>query len=219
LNGTIDPSGSQETVATNASGDFAPTAIWTIPSGAALEKYDIVADNQGAGTVGTFDNNDSADSPGFQGFSIVEPPPAPVAAFTSNIQSGTAPLTVNFTDQSTNSPTSWAWDFDNNGSIDSYDQNPTHVYSAGTYTVKLTATNAGGSDDEIKTDYISVEPSSQPDWDLNGDHVCNIGDVVKVGLKWGLTGTPGWIPEDLNNDGVINIGDIVKLGLHWGETW
>jgi len=58
-----------------------------------------------------------------------------------------------------------------------------------------------------------------PTWDLNNDHVCNIGDVVKVGLKWGLTGSAGWIPEDLNNDGVINIGDVVKLGLNWGKTW
>ena len=56
-------------------------------------------------------------------------------------------------------------------------------------------------------------------WDLNGDHTCNIGDVVKLGLKWGLTGAPGWIPEDLNSDGVINIGDVVKIGLHWGQTW
>jgi hypothetical protein len=61
--------------------------------------------------------------------------------------------------------------------------------------------------------------SETPDWDLNGDHICNIGDVVKVGLAWGLTGDPGWIPEDLNNDGVINIGDVVVLGLHWGEAW
>ena len=56
-------------------------------------------------------------------------------------------------------------------------------------------------------------------WDLNGDHTCNIGDVVKLGLKWGLTGAHGWIAEDLNGDGVINIGDVVKLGLHWGQTW
>jgi PKD repeat protein len=56
-------------------------------------------------------------------------------------------------------------------------------------------------------------------WDLNGDHVCNIGDVVVVGLHWDETGATGWIPEDLNNDGVINIGDVVVLGLHWGDTW
>jgi len=58
-----------------------------------------------------------------------------------------------------------------------------------------------------------------PEWDLNGDHVCNIGDVVVIGLHWGEMGTAGWIPQDLNNDGVINIGDVVVLGLHWGETW
>lgn len=60
---------------------------------------------------------------------------------------------------------------------------------------------------------------SQPAWDLNGDHVCDIGDVVKIGLCWGQTGSPGWIPEDVNNDGIIDIGDLVVIGLHWGETW
>jgi hypothetical protein len=58
-----------------------------------------------------------------------------------------------------------------------------------------------------------------PEWDLNGDHLCNIGDVVVIGLHWGETGTAGSIPQDLNNDGVINIGDVVVLGLHWNETW
>jgi parallel beta-helix repeat protein len=155
------------------------------------------------------------------GVAITEPPPAvaPIAAFTSDVQSGTAPLTVIFTDQSTNTPTSWAWDFNNNGVVDSTAQNPSHIYTtAGIYTVKLTATNAGGSDDEVKTNYITVA-SPVPAWDLNGDRVCNIGDVVVIGLHWGETGTPGWIPQDLNSDGAINIGDVVVLGLHWGETW
>ena len=64
------------------------------------------------------------------------------------------------------------------------------------------------------------EPTpDEPEWDLNGDHVCNIGDVVKVGLHWGETGDDGWIPEDLNSDGIINIGDVVVVGLYWGDTW
>lgn len=64
------------------------------------------------------------------------------------------------------------------------------------------------------------EPTpDEPEWDLNGDHVCNIGDVVMVGLRWGGTGGPGWIPEDLNDDGIINIGDVVVIGLYWGQTW
>ena len=59
----------------------------------------------------------------------------------------------------------------------------------------------------------------EPDWDLNGDRVCNIGDVVVLGLHWGETGDDGWMPEDLNGDGVINIGDVVVVGLYWGQTW
>jgi len=80
----------------------------------------------------------------------------PVAAFSADVTSGDAPLTVQFTDASTNTPTSWDWDF-GDGSSHSSDQNPTHEYTtAGTYTVTLTATNAAGNDDEVKTDYIMV---------------------------------------------------------------
>ena len=82
---------------------------------------------------------------------------APVAAFTATPTYGTSPLTVQFTDQSTNTPTSWTWDFNNDGIVDSYEQNPSYAYStAGTYTVKLTATNSGGTDDEVKSGYIVV---------------------------------------------------------------
>ncbi len=85
---------------------------------------------------------------------------APVAAFTSDVQSGTAPLTVQFTDESLNIPTSWAWDFENDGVIDSTEQNPSHTYTtAGTCTVNLTVANAAGSDSEVKTDYITVGES------------------------------------------------------------
>jgi PKD repeat protein len=87
---------------------------------------------------------------------------APVANFTASPTSGSAPLTVQFSDTSSGSPTSWAWDFDNNGSTDSTAQHPSYTYAAaGNYTVRLTATNAVGSDGETKTNYISVsEPSS-----------------------------------------------------------
>jgi len=69
-----DPSGSQETVTTDGNGDFGPTAIWTIPSGAPEADYDIVADNQASGTVGSYDASDAIDSPGWAGFSVTTPP-------------------------------------------------------------------------------------------------------------------------------------------------
>jgi PKD repeat protein len=79
----------------------------------------------------------------------------PVADFKGEPLSGAPPLEVNFTDLSTNTPTSWSWDFGDGGT--STIRHPEHTYSAdGTYTVSLTATNSFGSDTETKTDYISV---------------------------------------------------------------
>jgi len=79
----------------------------------------------------------------------------PVTAFTATPTAGLAPLTVQFTDTSTGSPTSWLWDFGDGNT--STAQNPQHTYTApGLYTVTLTATNEYGSDTETKTDYITV---------------------------------------------------------------
>jgi PKD repeat protein len=101
---------------------------------------------------------------------VSEPCVAPVADFTGNPTSGEAPLTVSFTDQSSNSPTSWSWDFGDGGT--STAQNPSHQYgSAGTYTVSLTATNACGSDVETKTDYITVTAPSQDAMHVNAINV------------------------------------------------
>jgi PKD repeat protein len=112
-----------------------------------------------------------------------ELPPAPVAAFSGDTLSGPAPLTVNFTDASTNTPTSWAWDFDNSGSTDSTSQNPSNVYSTpGTYTVKLTATNATGSDDEIKTGYITVTSAGGINLDRRRRAVTAIRCLKEMGI-------------------------------------
>ncbi|MDI9394115.1 MAG: PKD domain-containing protein, partial [Euryarchaeota archaeon] len=80
---------------------------------------------------------------------------APVADFSSDITGGNAPLAVQFKDESANTPTSWEWDFGDGKT--SNEQDPAHTYeTVGTYTVKLTASNYGGSDAIVKTDYISV---------------------------------------------------------------
>ncbi len=82
-------------------------------------------------------------------------PLAPTAAFTGVPTNGTAPLAVNFTDASTDLPTSWNWNFGDGET--STAQNPSHTYNtAGSYTVVLTATNAQGSDAETKTNYITA---------------------------------------------------------------
>ncbi|MEC7724259.1 MAG: PKD domain-containing protein, partial [Planctomycetota bacterium] len=80
----------------------------------------------------------------------------PTAGFTGAPTSGTAPLTVNFSDQSTGDPTIWEWDF-GDGTAPVFAQDPSHVYATpGQYTVRLKVTNVAGSTDETKTDYITV---------------------------------------------------------------
>ena len=90
----------------------------------------------------------------------------PVANFTADPQSGTAPLAVTFTDFSVNA-TSWAWDFDNNGVVDSTATSPVYTYSeAGTYSVNLTVSNSEGSNSMIRSGYITVSAASLPDLEV-----------------------------------------------------
>jgi len=87
-------------------------------------------------------------------------PPAPVAEFSATPTSGEAPLTVNFTDQSINSSTSWSWTF-GDGAETSIQQHSVHTYTtAGVYTVTLTAVNATGANTITKTNYITaIQPA------------------------------------------------------------
>ncbi len=81
--------------------------------------------------------------------------PAPVAQFTGTSDLGTAPLTVNFSNTSTGSITSYAWTFGDGGT--STAASPSHVYAAaGTYTVALTVTGPGGSNTQTRTNYVTV---------------------------------------------------------------
>ena len=98
----------------------------------------VVTDDNGCAVNGAVDVN-SLNTP-------------PVAAFTADVESGCAPLTVNFTDNSTNFPQTWTWDFDGTTSSE---QNPSHIFSEpGTYNVYLTVSNLDGSD--IATMVITV---------------------------------------------------------------
>jgi PGF-pre-PGF domain-containing protein len=85
----------------------------------------------------------------------------PMAAFTGTPTSGTTPLTVQFTDQSTGFPTSWNWSF-GDGSYSNF-QNPTHTYAfAGMFTVSLNATNSAGSNLSTRSNYIDVSGTIVP---------------------------------------------------------
>ncbi|HZF09339.1 MAG TPA: IPT/TIG domain-containing protein [Thermoanaerobaculia bacterium] len=78
------------------------------------------------------------------------PPTPPVASFTFFRVGGAASNQVQFHDTSSGSPTSWAWDFTNDGTIDSAAQNPLFTFPGpGTYSTRLRVTNAGGSNETV----------------------------------------------------------------------
>ena len=77
------------------------------------------------------------------------------ANFSGTPTKGTTPLTVKFTNSSTGSIASHAWNFGDGTT--STAQNPTKIYSkTGIYSVKLTVTGSGKSATVTKTNYISV---------------------------------------------------------------
>ncbi len=100
--------------------------------------------------VGTFTVKLKVTGPGgtSEAQSIVtstKPIAPPVAAFTASPTSGTAPLTVQFTNQSTGESLAYSWDF-GDGSPVSAEASPSHVYAkSGNYAAKLTVSNVAGS--------------------------------------------------------------------------
>jgi len=96
----------------------------------------------------------------------VTPTPVPtvVADFSAQLQEGSAPMTVFFTDKSTGYPTKFVWDF-GDGSSDNTSplQNPQHIYRIpGVYTVSLTASNSEYTNTTEKAGFITVKPMHLP---------------------------------------------------------
>ncbi|MDW5551992.1 PKD domain-containing protein [Methanosarcina sp.] len=80
---------------------------------------------------------------------------APVTSYFASPASGSMPLVVRFTGQSTGAPTAWRWAFGDGNT--STEKNPVHTYNkSGRYTVTLTASNANGSNALTKSSYIAV---------------------------------------------------------------
>jgi PKD repeat protein len=95
--------------------------------------------------------------------------PAPVAAFSATPTSGTAPLTVTFTDTSTGSITNRAWQFGDGTSATTSGITMTHQYAAaGTNTVQLVVSGPGGASVGVQGNLIIVNSSSAPSPSTNG---------------------------------------------------
>jgi len=144
-------------------------------NGVTFGTYDLaVVKFIGNGSTGDMDN-----------FGLIQIPPTvvPVADFSATTQygelKGPSTLTVDFTDLSTEFPTSWSWDF-GAGEGTSTDQNPSHDYTTpGIYTVTLTSTNGiGDSTPEVKTAYAEVLTPTTPVASFTATPVTNIAPLT-----------------------------------------
>ena len=138
-----------------------------------------------------------------------------IADFTADITEGTVPLTVYFTDLSTVENTiitSWEWDFDNDGIIDSEEQNQSWTYTMeGIYTVSLTVSDGTVSDTETKYDYIIVVPG--PILEIGnitggflkiGAEIKNVGDAEATDVNWNITIDGGILLLGKESNGIIS---------------
>ncbi|HEX6333905.1 MAG TPA: PKD domain-containing protein, partial [Flavisolibacter sp.] len=96
---------------------------------------------------------------------------APSANFSASVTSGCVPMVVNFTDQSTGSPTSWFWDF-GNGATSTLKNPSTSYMTPGTYTVTLTVSNASGSSTVTRPALINIFPKPTVSFSVDDNAGC-----------------------------------------------
>jgi len=127
-------------------------------------------------------------------FKYTTPTLPPVANFTMSNATGISPLLVNFTDTSTESPTTWNWTF--GGSNFSSAQNPSYTFTgAGNYTVILNASNSAGFSNITK--YINVFEPPVANFTMSNSSgsfplLVNFTDTstnTPTGWNWSFNGT------------------------------
>ncbi len=114
-------------------------------------------------------------------YTSTQNPLAPVASFVANNTNVCTGTCINFTDNSTNSPTTWNWSFPGSNTPTSTAQNPSNICypTAGIYSVSLTASNSGGSNSVTMSGYITV--NAQPSVSIipSGPGFC-VGSTVTL---------------------------------------
>jgi PKD repeat protein len=124
------------------------------------------------------------------------------ADFSGSPVSGNAPLTVQFTDISTGTPSSWLWYF-GDGST-STNPNPSHIYlEPGTYDVTLQVSNSGGSSATTKANYITVYGVSPT---VTPTQPPVSGSTINLYTGWNFVSTPRILADGKNTIGTVFVG-------------
>lgn len=144
-------------------------------------------------------------------------PAPPVANFSASTVNLVAGGSTNFTDLSTNYPTTWAWSSSPSagvtfiGGTTAASQNPVMQFAnVGVYTITLVATNSMGSDSEVKTSYINVVATG------GGAIVCdtlrNFTPAEEANMTaYKVTGESGYYPGTTSlNTGAFNVLEVAE---------
>lgn len=134
-----------------------------------------------------------------------------VGDFSVDYASGHLPVTINFLQQNYSKPqvSSWLWDFDNDGTIDSTEPNPSFTYNEiGNYDIKLTISNGVMTEEILKEDFIRVFDGESA-IEFNSSSSCI---SIPAAASLNLTGTftlEGWVkPLDYGTNNVMGNGMI-----------
>jgi len=152
----------------NSSNEYNPTANILVPGAVTLNtalRMRVMSDIVGA-TMNPCSNQTRGQTEDYS-VTITPNPFPPVASFTVD-SATTCNGTFNFTDQSTQGPTTWSWNF-GDGVGTSALPNPTYTYgSAGSYTVVLFVTNSNGTTSSSLV--VTVDPA-----------LCNVSNMPTAG--------------------------------------
>jgi len=133
------------------------------------------------------------------------------ADFAADVVAGTAPLTVQFTDQSNGAITLWAWDFGDGTTSEL--RHPSHTYTKpGIYDVSLTVTSVRPTDTELKVGLITVLPAPG-DFDEDGDVDLDDYETWLVPCYTGPGGqaSQGCEACDLDGDADVDLIDFASF--------
>ncbi len=134
----------------------------------------------------------------------VQPCAPPVAAFTVSDNSICESTCIDFTDNSTGTPTGWTWSFPGASPATSTVQNPANICynTPGTYSVTLVVTNAFGTDTFV---YSSITVGAQPTVDAGAYTTIAIGNSTQLSATGGSGGSYVWLPPTgLSNANIAN---------------
>ncbi|MFN7117879.1 MAG: PKD domain-containing protein [Saprospiraceae bacterium] len=112
----------------------------------------------------------------------------PTTVFTSETRQGCTPLTLRFTDQSTNEPETWEWQFPGGEPASSTEQHPTVTYAKpGIYSVQLVTSNFFGTDTLYEAFYLQLteKPSVDFNYTIQQQQITlQLNDVVQRGWEY-----------------------------------